>query len=75
MSAVSFAAYLKATAINIIRAAAYQNREVEGEPAPVTVFFMIVCAVKERVHCLLDAIRHPSWFSEANMEFAALYAA
>ena len=75
MSAVSFAAYLKAAGINIIRAAAYLNRETEGKPAPLDTFAFLSCAVKERLQCVLAAIRCWSRLRWSNMHFAALFAA
>jgi Transposase DDE domain/Transposase domain (DUF772) len=75
MSAVSFAAYLKAAGINIIRAAAYRNRENEGEPAPLTTFSLLSCAVKERLQRVSDAIRPSGSFWRADIRFATFYAA
>jgi Transposase DDE domain/Transposase domain (DUF772) len=57
MSAVSFAAYLKAAGINIIRASAYRNRENEGEAAPTTVFSLLSCAIKDQMQRISTAIR------------------
>ncbi len=75
MSAVSFAAYLKAAGINIIRAAAFQNRETEGEPAPPTTFSLLSCAVKERLQRVSTVIRWWNSLQWPNMHFAALFAA
>jgi hypothetical protein len=75
MSAVSFAAYLKAAGINIIRAAAYLNRETEGKPAPLDTFSLLACAVKEQLQRVIAAIRCWSSLQWPNMHFAALFAA
>jgi hypothetical protein len=53
MSRVSFAACLKAAAINIIRAAAFRKRENDGGPTPRGGLFWLSCAVKERLECVL----------------------
>jgi hypothetical protein len=58
LSAVSFAAHLKAAGINIIRAAAFLNRENEGEPALTAALSMLSCAVKERLQHVSANIRH-----------------
>ena len=75
MSAVSFAAYLKAAGINIIRAMAYRNRETEGEPAPGAAPSPLSCAFKERLQRVIAAIRCWSSLQWPNMQFAALFAA
>ena len=75
MSAVSFASYLKAAGINIIRAAAYLNRETEGKPAPLGTFSLLYCAVKERLQRVIAAIRCWGSLQWPNMHFAAIYAA
>jgi len=75
LSAVSFAAFLKAAGINIIRAAAFRNRENEGKPALIAALSMLSCAVKERVQHVSAAIRHWIRLQPLNMQFAALYAA
>lgn len=75
MSAVSFAACLKAAAINIIRAAAYQNRETQGRPVPTTVFSRLSCAVKERLRHISAAIRGLNELQWLNIQSAAFYAA
>ena len=74
MFAVSFAAYLKAVGINIIRAAAYRNREAEGKPAPLD-NFLLSCAVKERLQRVSAVIRYWNSLQWPNMHFAALFAA
>lgn len=74
MSSVSFAAYLKAAGINIIRAAAHRIRETEGEPAPTAAFFLLSCAVKERLQRGIAAIRSCSSLQWTNMHFTALFA-
>ena len=58
LSAVSFAAFLKAAGINIIRAAAFRNRENEEEPALIAALSMLSCAVKERLQHVSANIRH-----------------
>ncbi len=75
MSAVSFAAYLKAAGINIIRAAAFRNRETEGTPVPIAAFSRLSGAVK-------DQLRHIGrWFQTfeqllaSDKTSAALFAA
>jgi hypothetical protein len=74
LSAVSFAAYLKAAGVNIIRAAAFRNREKEGNPALTPALSMLSCAVKERLQLISAAIRY--WISlwPLDMPFGALYA-
>lgn len=61
LSAVSFAAYLKAAGINIIRAAAFRNREKEEESVLIAALSLLSCAFKERVQHVSVAIRH--WIS------------
>jgi hypothetical protein len=75
LSAVGFAAYLKAAGINIIRAAAFRKRENEGKPSPIDALLMLSCAVKERLHRVSAAIRY--WISRRwfDMQLAARYAA
>ena len=75
MFAVSFAAYLKAAGINIIRAAAYQNQKNEGEATPTTVFSLLPCAVKERLQCALAAIRRWNSFISSKMPSELIYTA
>jgi hypothetical protein len=75
MSAVSFVAYLKAAGINIIRAAAYRNREAEGKSAPLGTSSLLSCAVKERLQRVSAAIRCWRSLQWPNMHFAALFAA
>jgi len=75
MSAVSFASYLKAAGINIIRAAAHQNREAEGKPAPLGTFSLLSCAIKERLQRVSEAIRCWSSLQWPNIQLAALFAA
>jgi len=74
LSAVSFAAFLKAAGINIIRAAVHRNRENEGEPALIAVFSMLSCAVKERLQIISAAIRHWTSLRRLDLQVAALYA-
>ncbi len=74
LSAVSFAAFLKAAGINIIRAAAFRNRENEGEPTLIAVFSMLSCAVKERLQLVSAAIRRWTSLWRLDLQVAALYA-
>jgi hypothetical protein len=74
LSAVSFAAFLKAAGINIIRAAAFRNREKEGELALIAALSMLSCAVKERLQYFSAAIRHWVSLQPLNMQFGAIYA-
>jgi len=75
MSAVGFAAYLKAAAINIIRATACRNREVERNPPRLATFSVLSCAFKERLQCVSSAIRRWARLERLNIHFAAFYAA
>lgn len=75
MSAVSFAAYLKAAAINIVRAAAHRIREIGGEPAPPDAFTLLSCAVKEQLQRFSGDIRRSGRFWLPDMQLAALYTA
>lgn len=75
LSAVSLAAYLKAAGINIIRAAAFRNRDKEGDPALTPALSMLFCAVKDRVQHISTAIRQWISLRPLNIQFAALYAA
>jgi len=75
LSAVSFAAHLKAAGVNILRAAAFLNREKGAEPAPPDVISMLACAVKERLKIISAAIRRWTCPWGPNMRPAALYAA
>ena len=75
MFAVSFAAYLKAAAINIIRAAVYRNREAAGNPGLLPTFSPLSCTVKERLQRVSAAVRHLSSFWRSDIRIAALYAA
>jgi hypothetical protein len=74
LSAVSFAAYLKAAAINIIRAAAFRNREKERESTLVAALSMLSCAVKDQVQHVSAAIRHRISLRPLNMQFMVFYA-
>ena len=75
LSAVSFAAHLKAAGLNIIRAAAHRNRENEEESAIIAALSMISCAVKERLHLVSAATRHWCSLRRLDMQFAVLYTA
>jgi len=74
LSAVSFAAYLKAAGINIIRAAAFRNREKEEERAIIAALSMLSCAVKERIQHVSTAIRHRINLQLLDRQFVSLYA-
>ncbi len=71
LSAVSFAAYLKAAGINIIRAAAFRKREIEGEPVPRAALSILSCAVKERLQLVSDTIRRWGYFQRLDIRLAA----
>ena len=73
LSAVSFAAYLKAAAINIIRAAAFRNREKERQATLIAAFSMLSCAVKNRVQYISTAIRQWIGLRPLNMQFGTFY--
>jgi hypothetical protein len=76
MSAVGFAAYLKkATAINIIRAAAFRNRETDGKTAPLGAFFLLSCAIKEQLQRLFRCQQAVEQLQAFNMPLKAFYAA
>jgi hypothetical protein len=74
LSAVSFAAYLKAAGINIIRAAAFRHREKEGNPTLTPALSMLSCAVKERLQLISAAIRYWIGRRRLDMPFGALSA-
>ena len=74
LAAVSFAAYLKAAAVNIIRAAAFRNREQERQSAIIAAFSMLSCAVKDHAQHISAAIRHWLGVQKLNMQFKTLYA-
>lgn len=71
LSAVSFAAFLKAAGINIVRAAAFLNRENEGEPALIAAFSMLSCAVKERLQHVSANIRQWTALRRLDLQVAA----
>jgi Transposase DDE domain/Transposase domain (DUF772) len=75
MYAVSFAAYLKAAGINIIRAAAHRKQENDGEATPTSTLSLLSCAVKERLQRVSADIRRLSSFSCSDRRLAAFYAA
>lgn len=75
LSAVSFAAFLKAAGINIIRAAAFRNRENERKTALQAALSMLSCAVKERLQAGIAAIRLWCSPTQLDIRFAAHYAA
>ncbi len=74
LSAVSFAAYLKAAGINIIRAAAFRKREKEEESALIAALSLLFCAVKERVQHVSAAIGRWISLRPLIMQFKVLYA-
>lgn len=74
LSAVSFAAYLKAAGINIIRAAAFLNRKKEEESALLAAFSALSCAVRERAQYVSAAISHWIRLRPLEMQFEAWYA-
>jgi len=74
LSAVSFAAYLKAAGINIIRAAAFCYRKKEAESALTAALSVLSCAVKDRVQLISAAIRHWIGIQPPNTRFRILYA-
>jgi len=75
LSAVSFAAFLKAAGINIIRAAAFRSREKERETALQAAFLMLSCAVKERLQIVAATIWRWIVHWRLDTRFAAFYAA
>lgn len=75
LSAVSFAAYLKAAGINIIRAAAFRKREKDRETALQAALSMLSCAVKERLQIVSATIWRWIGHGRLNTRFAAFYAA
>jgi hypothetical protein len=75
LSRVSFAAYLKAAGINIIRAAAFRKREHEGGRPLSEAASAFFCAVKERLLFVSTAIRRWTGLRWSDMQFSAHYAA
>lgn len=75
MSAVSCAAYLKAAAINIIRAAAFRSREIEREQPPCGTDSGQFCDVKEQLPRLFFAIKSLGGFLKAGLGLKPLFAA
>jgi hypothetical protein len=71
LSAVSFAAYLKAAGINIIRAAAFRNREKERESTLTAALLMLSCAVKERTQHISHVIKRWVSLQPPDMLFVA----
>ena len=74
LSAVSFAAYLKAAGVNIIRAAAFCNRKKEADLALIAALSALSCAVKERIHHVSVAIGHWIRPRSLDMQLEAFYA-
>ncbi len=74
LAKVSFAAYLKAAGINIIRAAAFRKWENDDPGAYTNVLSSWYCAVKERLHLFATALLRTCRPRCPSMRFAALYA-
>lgn len=75
LSAVSFAAFLKAAGINIMRAAAFRNRKKEGERPLSPVVAALSCAVKERFLRVSAAIGRWTNHRKPDVRLATHYAA
>jgi len=75
LSAVSFAAFLKAAGINIMRAAAFRNREKEGKRPLSPVVSAVYRAVKERFLRVSAAIRRWTSHWGPDVRLAAHHAA
>jgi hypothetical protein len=75
MSRVSFAAYLKAAGINIIRAAAFRNQDTEGKPAPTATLCRISCAVKDQLRHIVGWYQTFEQLLASDVPSAALFAA
>jgi hypothetical protein len=74
LSKVSFAAYLKAAGLNILRAAAFWRREIEKEQTPSSASSTLICAVKDRLQLVSAAMRQRTFLRRPIMDVAALYA-
>jgi hypothetical protein len=72
---VSFAAFLKAAGVNIMRAAAFRNREKDEKLASTAAVSTPYCAVKERLQLVSDAIRRWGRLWRPDMRLALHYAA
>lgn len=75
LTRVSFATFLKAAGVNIMRAAAYRKREAERKSAPEQAVSALSCAVKERLLLVSSAIKRWSHLWRLNMRLAPHYAA
>ena len=75
LSKVSFAAYLKAAGVNILRAAAFMSRKNDRNEAPSAAASMPLCAVKDLVLLAWTGIRQWCRLQWPDTGFAALYAA
>jgi hypothetical protein len=75
LAKVSFAAYLKAAGVNILRAAAFRKRDIEKEQALSTTIATLLCAVKDRLQLVSTALRQRTRLRWTNMHYAALDAA
>ena len=75
LSAVSFAAFLKATGVNIIRAAAFLRRQNHGVETLNGPILSLYCAVKERLQHITLALTRIPRFKGQHMRFAGYYAA
>lgn len=75
LSAVSFAAFLKAAGVNILRATAFLNRENEVVKALTDTISTLYCAVKEHLQLFAHSLRHTQCLQWLNMRFAVNYAA
>lgn len=75
LSAVSFAAFLKAAGINIMRAAAFRNRERAGKRPLSPVGSALSCAVKKRFLRVSAAIRRWTSHRGPDVRLVAHYAA
>jgi hypothetical protein len=72
LSAISFAAFLKAAGINIIRAAVHRNLKNEGQSALIAAVSMCSCAVKDRLQLAAATIRHRGSFWRPEIRLPAL---
>ena len=75
LSRVSFAAFLKAAGVYIMRTVAYWNRETEGTLASAPAVSSLYCAVKERLLLVSFAIKRWSRLWRPDMRLAFPYVA
>jgi hypothetical protein len=73
--AVSFAAFLKAAGVNIMRAAAFRKQAEEGKPTPVVPSSTRTYTIKEQARHILVAIRLLIGIRTQETPLAAFYAA